>query len=821
MLARAWPGIVVVAIGVSALLLVLAVNAPSAVPEADPEVTLEASVDAGRELYAAHCAACHGAQLEGDTAPELSAEGLHDRHPTALDLYQYIKDRMPADGVGPGGLTDPEYLAVTAFVLEERGVRGAGVLTLASAAGMSVAATPAPAPTRRPPTATPTPTEAVVLTPAASGNTPPQAPTLLEPATEVVWLGPSPFFVTMQTSGFADADPGDRHTATDFEIRQLDRYTRVWAATVTAEPLDQASLERGAFVGPLAERMGLEHQTVYAIRARHQDSSGDPLSEWSAWSAATLFRTIPQRGAFPRPMRVRDIQLHSFRWEAPDGAPVALGPGNSLLITGSVSQLHEISGAASINAVRDFEPAERYESLFLKFSAGPEGLEVTASTLSFVDALGVRRTVWLPWMRLDAGGTLIGAPSAAGAFYFEPDDTSLGRADTQPAFFLHSRGRSPEVPWRVAAGFRVELVAGGLTLPVQLAAVPTPSDDPDAPVAYITELHGTVKALGKDGSVWTYATNILNARLTDPPTQRSGEAGTSGIAVDPATGDVFVSTVVNRGGELYNRIVRLESDDGGRTAARTVDVLRIDGEATSPSHQIHGLLFGHDGQLYAAVGDGFESERAADDAYFSGKVLRLQRDGSAPADNPHFDLAHPDAPVSYQWAKGFRNIFALAQRPGDAAVYVAENGVAIDRLLRVEAGGNYGFPFDHLNREQRGLVFFGPPAIAPVGTAFAIDGVFPAERQGNLYLGAYGSPFIEGPIDVGKEIWEIQLDSAGTVVQPPTVFVKYIGDGYATITGVAYLADGLYFVDFFNDHPPEGDLGAAGARLWRVVPDAG
>ena len=81
MMARAWPGIVVVAIGVSALLLVLAVNAPSAVPEADPEVTLEASVDAGREVYAAHCAACHGAQLEGDTAPELSAEGLHDRHP--------------------------------------------------------------------------------------------------------------------------------------------------------------------------------------------------------------------------------------------------------------------------------------------------------------------------------------------------------------------------------------------------------------------------------------------------------------------------------------------------------------------------------------------------------------------------------------------------------------------------------------------------------------------------------------------------------------------------------------------------------------------
>ena len=114
----------------------------------------------------------------------------------------------------------------------------------------------------------------------------------------------------------------------------------------------------------------------------------------------------------------------------------------------------------------------------------------------------------------------------------------------------------------------------------------------------------------------------------------------------------------------------------------------------------------------------------------------------------------------------------------------------------------------------------GPPAVAPVGVAFATGGVFPTERQGNLYMGAYGRYFSEGPLEKGKEIWEIQLDAAGTVTQPPSVFVKYAGDGYATITGVAYLADGLYFVDFFADHPSEGNPEASGARLWRVVPDA-
>ena len=706
---------------------------------------------------------------------------------------------------------------MTAFVLQERGVEGAGTLTVAGAAEISLAPTATLALTDdRPGPATPISTVTVALTPAPSGNTPPQAPVIVEPA--LLWRGLSPYFVQLQTSVFVDtgADANDWHTATEFEIRQLDRYTRVWGMTITTAPLDQATLEQGVFEGPLVGRMGLEHGKWYAIRARHRDASGDPVSEWSAWSAPTMVWALAPGLDAPQPMRVRDIQRHSLRWAADDGAPVALGPGNTLLITGAVSQLHEITGAAAINAVRDFASAERYESVFFKFSAGAEGLEVPASTLSFVDATGVRRTVWLPWMRLDAGATLIGAPSALGSFYFEPDDTQLGDADTNPYLFAHLRGRVPEVPWRVVEGFRVELVAGGLTLPVQLAVVPTPSEDPGAPVAYITELHGAVKALGSDGSIWTYATNILNVRPPGPPIRLEGETGTSGIAVDPDTGDVYVSTVVNRGGELFNRIVRLESDDGGRTAARTVDVLRMDDEATGPSHQIHGLLFGHDGQLYAAVGDGAPddgpiNERAQDDAAFGGKVLRLQRDGRAPPDNPRFDPAAPEAPVSYQWAKGFRNIFALAQRPEDHGVYTAENGRSIDRLLRLDAGGNYGSPHNQGSRDHQGLVFFGPGAVAPVGMAFASGGVFPAERQGRLYMGAFGWPFRRGTTDRGKEIWEIEFGADGRAVAgSPTVFVKYVGDGFATITGVAYLPDGLYFLDFFADYPPEENPEAAG-----------
>ena len=786
---------------------------------ASPVLGTDASqVQRGADAYAANCAICHGANLNGGAGPKLSDPGLHNRYATALDMLQFVKASMPLGGDGPGSLSDADYLAVVAFILDSRDVTYPGTLSQATASDVMLTPTATPVPTAASPVPTAVPTAPPVATAAPSGNTPPQAPVIIEPAPALLTREQSPYFMTLQTAPFIDADPEDRHTATEFEIREFRSGLRVWSMLARSWLRDQAVLERGVFEGPLSGRMGLEHKTVYAIRARHRDSSLDAPSEWSAWSAPRVILTTQQGLPTPNPLRLRDVQRYSLRWESDDGAPVVLQPGSSLLITGSVNPHYEIVGGLLENTERDLTRADRFESTYFKLDAGPDGLEVPPSRISFRDSAGVRRSVWMPYMKLDPGRFLIAAPAADGGFYFERDETPLGNPNAEP--FLSARFRSPQIPWRVADGFRVESVADGLLLPVQIAPNPLAAGRPAAPVAYITELYGSVRALGADGSVWLYATDVLDERPLDPPPRLTGQTGTSGVAVDPKTGDVFVSTTYRgEDGVLHNKIVRLESDDDGRTAARAVDVLRMDGEDTSPSHQIHGLLFGRDGHLYAAVGNGLHKRRGLSDRYFGGKLLRLNRDGSAPADNPHFDPAQPDAPISYQWAKGLRNDFALAQRPGEDAIYTAENGPAIDRLLRLEAGRNYGFAGTDASILRQGLWFFGPPAVSPVGIAFASGGMFPAERHGNLYVGTHGFNFVEGTVDNGKRIWEFELDDAGAVAGPPSVFVTYVGDGFATITGVAYLKDGLYFLDFYNDHPPDGDATAAGARLWRVVPD--
>ena len=774
-----------------------------------------AQVALGRQVDAANCAVCHGGSLSGGAGPSLRTAGLAVRYPSALRLFQFLRLNMPL--TAPGSLSDAQYLDVTAYILDQRGVVFQGTLTEASAAGILLFE-PEPPPVKPPPAVpTPTATPRPAAPPAPTGNSAPIRPQIWEPVPEPFRVEISPYFINLQSSPFIDPNSDDRHLATEFEIWDAVRNVRVWSATAT-DPPDQAALLTGTFDGRLTGRMGLEHQTVYKIRARQRDDSRDPATEWSAWSDWVLVLTAQQGLPSPKPMRVRDIRPNTFSWLADDGTPVVLPIGASVLLTGGRSDLHWVGGGADGLQIRDFAPNARHANLHFHIRAGPTELIVPPSRISFLDTNAIRRRVWVPFMRLGPGEHLNAAASAEGGFYFEPDALPIGDIDLQPLLITPTRAAG--VPWRVPAGFRLELVADALTHPFNMAFLPGACRTSKGPRMYFTEFGGQVKALDAGGAVWTYAEGILNDDPLAPPSDISGQLGTSGIGVDPDSCDVFVSTVYRDDAGFKNKTIRFASDDGGRTAARVTDVLRLGDETTGPSHQIHALLFADDGTLFAAVGNGLSKRRGLDDNFFGGKIIRLNRDGSAPRDNPFFDPARSTDPISYQWAKGLRNDVGLVTRAGDPALYTAENGPALDRLLRITRGSNSGYDGTDASMLYAGLWWFGPPAVGPTGIAFASGAPFPPDRQGRLYVGTVGFTYVKGTADNGKEIWEFDIAPDGSLVAPPTSFVKYVGQGFANVVGVAYAADGLYFTEFFADAPfadPNPD--ASGARIWRVVPD--
>ncbi len=785
-----------------------------------PDVTSEGGV-----LYARHCAECHGEALEGGSGPPLAGQPFARGFQTVFDLFKYVQSTMPLNA--PESLSEVQYLAILETMLERRGVEFARPLLRADAAMIPLDADDSTAVTTVPPAPSPVgaavrhPAPAVVTPPPVGGaNTPPEAPVLLDPIP-----GPngdiSPHFVWFETGPFRDADAGDRPTATQFEIRDAAANTTVWRAALEGAGA-RADLGSGQFVGPLAGRLGLDMGRTYTFRARVKDASGDPRTEWSAWSEpVTRLAARPASGERPSsyPLRLAGLQPETFRWTGPDGQPIQLRAGAS-----RPSTVEILAGRQTLYAVtaRPNGPAQVHagpasdhlESLVIRVTSGDaELLPIPDSTLSFTNTFGRQVAVYLPGLALGPNQTILLAAAATGSTFWEPDDLLDRDGPVRPR--LASPARHTPNGWLARAGYRVERIVGGLRFPVHLVFDPDASQTAQAVVAYVTELGGSIKGLTRGGALIPFANGLLNYDPAAPPVSLPGENGLSGIALDPDSGDLFVSLVYAHDGHLFNAITRIERRNDGREAGTVERILEMDADPTTASHQVHALTFGPDGMLYANVGNAFSAAQSQSPDTFNGKVLRLDRDGRAPADNPFYDPDRPDHPRGYVFALGIRNAFGAAWRTVDGELYVSENGEDLDRLVRVTAGANLGFDGDDASLVPQALRVFGPPAHAPTGLAALNGRQFP-EPDGALYMAASGLNFVRGPQATGKRIWQIEPQGGG-VAEPLLELVAYAGEGRSSISGVAFGPDGLYFLDLFPEHPDGGNPTAGTAALWRVI----
>jgi glucose/arabinose dehydrogenase len=214
------------------------------------------------------------------------------------------------------------------------------------------------------------------------------------------------------------------------------------------------------------------------------------------------------------------------------------------------------------------------------------------------------------------------------------------------------------LPWRPRPGYAVEEFATDFQLPVNIAMVPDPGPHASDPLLYVTELYGLVKVVSRDGTVRDYTPESL---LNFNPTGNfpgSGEMGLTGIVVEPASGDLFVSLVYDEGGHHYPKVMRLESDERGLSEVGRTDVLVMAGATQGASHQISNLTISPSGDLFVHNGDGLGSpERAQNKESFVGKILRMTLDGEPLADNPFYDDSDSEFTAEdyiYAWGSGTR-----------------------------------------------------------------------------------------------------------------------------------------------------------------------
>lgn len=356
----------------------------------------------------------------------------------------------------------------------------------------------------------------------------------------------------------------------------------------------------------------------------------------------------------------------------------------------------------------------------------------------------------------------------------------------------------PDDLYAVRGGLKIERFASGLKLPVNLALAAQPPARPQDTLLYVSELYDGVAAVSRNGTVSTYADGLLNYDPTvDFP--GSGENGVNGIAIDAETGDLFVSLVGVVNGELENRVVRLLSSDDGLRAQGQQIVLA--GIPSAPSHQIQAVSFGPDGKLYVNTGEAMRSAFAQDPNSLLGKVLRVNLNGTAPADNPTAGSA--------VFALGFRNPFGAAWSP-DGRLYVTDNGPGPsgDRLVRVDPGGNYGWC---CNVRQNALYMFArATGVGITALAFDSEHVLSPEGETHLFVAFSGPTYANGATARGKKILDLKLDAEGNV-QEATELLHYAGHGFSTVVGLVIGPGGLYFTDLYGEGgfeagPPSGNI---------------
>lgn len=360
------------------------------------------------------------------------------------------------------------------------------------------------------------------------------------------------------------------------------------------------------------------------------------------------------------------------------------------------------------------------------------------------------------------------------------------------------------------------LQPSGISLSVEPILVPAYGPTaiafaPDGRLFYTEKETGRVRIIAPTGE-------LLDEPFVDVDVVYNSERGLLGIALHPnfsENGYVYIFyTRSTTGGDTSNgnlvqdnRVVRFVANgdvaEGDETLIISLPV------TPGPNHDGGNIHFGPDGKLYVTLGDLAVRDNSQNIDVLPGKILRLNDDGSLPADNPFGNN-------NYTYALGLRNSFDFTFDPVTGTIFATENGTNLhDEINRLPAGANGGWPLVEGCADSTPAIAIGTYAqplaqsdgsVVPTGIVFV---------ETNRYGPTAENQLLVAESATGR-ILLYTLNDDRTAFTNVTVFLDLNSTGLNVggFTDLAFAPDGtLYASTLTQDFP------AARGSILRISPD--
>ncbi len=333
----------------------------------------------------------------------------------------------------------------------------------------------------------------------------------------------------------------------------------------------------------------------------------------------------------------------------------------------------------------------------------------------------------------------------------------------------------PQIPEINPAYFAIDTIAKDMAVPWDIVFLPDSS-------MLFTERPGRVRLVSKN--------ELQEAPvLTIPDVEVKGKMGLLALCLSPNFSNnhfVYLAYNYRLGNTTFLRIARYSFLNGSLIDPQTI----IESIPGVFNHTGCRLRFGPDKKLYITTGDADVPRLAQDLKLLNGKILRLNENGTIPADNP---FAKSDTARKEIWTYGHRNSQGIAFQPGTGFLYNSEHGpTGGDEINIVTRGNNYGWPVTHHRNNMDGMMaplMEFTPSIGPAEAIFYSGKAFPS-MKGNLLVACMR----------GEAILKVEFDK-GKI----SAYNFLLKNNYGRIRALAEGPDGNIYFSTSHVDPPESN----------------